>query len=70
MPAFRPAERFALFGGYLDRFQNEWLKGSSRTPGEAFEWDVQIGRNATDGFRALSKDGKHVNVSLGGEVTH
>lgn len=57
-------------GGYLDRFNNEWLKGPSRTPGQPFEWDVQIGRNATPGFRALSRDGKHVNVCLDGEVTH
>lgn len=57
-------------GGYLDRFGNEWLKGPSRTPGQPFEWDVQIGKDATPGFRALSKDGRHVNVSLDGEVTH
>ncbi len=57
-------------GGYRDRFGNEWLKGPSRTPGQPFEWDVQIGRNATPGFRALSRDGRHVNVSLDGEVTH
>jgi filamentous hemagglutinin len=57
-------------GGYLDRFGNERLRGPSRTPGQPFEWDVQIGQNATPGFRALSRDGKHVNVSLDGEVTH
>jgi hypothetical protein len=57
-------------GGYIDRFGNEWLKGPSRTAGQQFEWDVQLGRNATPGMRALSRDGKHVNVSLDGEVTH
>jgi RHS repeat-associated protein len=57
-------------GGYIDRFGNEWVKGSSRTPGQAFEWDVQLGRNCTPGMRAISPDGDHVNVSLDGEVTH
>jgi filamentous hemagglutinin len=57
-------------GGYVDRFGNEWVKGPSRTAGQPYEWDVQLGRNATDGMRGLSRDGKHVNVSLDGEVTH
>lgn len=56
--------------GYIDRFGNEWVKGPSRTPGQPFEWDVQLGRNATDGIRMLSRDGVHLNVSLDGEVTH
>ena len=56
--------------GFLDRFGNEWTKGPSRTAGQPFEWDVQIGRNATPGMRNLSRDGRHVNVSMGGEVTH
>lgn len=30
--------------GYIDRFGNEWVRGRSRTPGEAFEWDVQLSR--------------------------
>lgn len=57
-------------GGYTDRFGNEWRRGPSRTPGEPFEWDVQLGRNATPGMRQLSPDGRHVNVSLKGKVTH
>jgi RHS repeat-associated protein len=56
--------------GYIDRFGNEWLKGPSRTPGQPFEWDVQLGKNTTNGVRWASRDGKHLNVSLGGEVTH
>ena len=56
--------------GYIDRFGNEWVKGPSRTPGQPFEWDVQLGRGATDGIRWASPDGKHLNVSLDGEVTH
>jgi hypothetical protein len=57
-------------GGYLDRFGNEWVKGPSRTAGQPFEWDVQLGRNATPGMGKLSRDGKHVNISLDGEWTH
>ncbi len=56
--------------GYIDRFGNEWVRGPSRTAGQPFEWDVQLGRNATRGMRAMSSDGAHVNVSLDGEVTH
>ena len=56
--------------GFLDRFGNEWTKGPSRTVGEAFEWDVQLPKNPNQGMLYLSPDGKHVNVSLGGEVTH
>ena len=55
---------------HLDRFGNEWTRGPSRTLGEPFEWDVQLGRNATPGVRALSRDGTHINVSLNGKVTH
>jgi RHS repeat-associated protein len=57
-------------GGLLDRFGNEWVRGPSRTAGQAFEWDVQLGRNATPGMRSLSSSGSHVNVSLDGRVTH
>jgi RHS repeat-associated protein len=28
--------------GYIDKFGNEWVKGPSRTYGQAFEWDVQL----------------------------
>ena len=45
-------------GGWMDRFENEWTRGPSRTAGEPFEWDVQ------------RPDGSHWNVSLGGRVTH
>ncbi|MFN6325584.1 MAG: DUF4157 domain-containing protein, partial [Aphanizomenon sp.] len=57
-------------GGYKDRFGNEWVSGPSRTKGEPFEWDVQLGAKATPGMRNLSIDGRHVNVSLKGRVTH
>jgi hypothetical protein len=56
--------------GFIDRFGNEWTRGPSRTAGQAFEWDVQLGNNATNGVKWASRDGKHLNVSLDGEVTH
>jgi RHS repeat-associated protein len=56
--------------GYIDRFGNEWTRGPSRTAGQPFEWDVQLSKNATKGVKWASPDGKHLNVSLDGEVTH
>ncbi len=56
--------------GFLDKFGNEWLKGRSITPGQPFEWDVQLGAKATPGFRNLSRDGRHVNVTLDGRISH
>jgi hypothetical protein len=55
--------------GYMDKFGNEWVKGTGRGS-DRREWDVQLGKNASDGLRAMSKDGKHVNVSMKGEITH
>ena len=57
-------------GGYIDRFDNVWIKGPSRTIGEAFEWDVQLSRRGKQMLGWLSRDGSHVNVSLKGIVTH
>ncbi len=56
--------------GYMDRFGNEWAKGPSRTPGQPFEWDVQLSPQGRASIGWLSRDGKHVNVSLDGRVTH
>ncbi len=56
--------------GYLDKFDNEWIKGPSRTPGELFEWDVQLSDKGKNDFGWASRDGKHINVSLKGELTH
>ena len=43
---------------YIDRRGREWVKGRSITPGEPFEWDVQVPPDL------------HKNISLGGDVTH
>jgi filamentous hemagglutinin len=58
--------------GYIDRVGNEWVKGPSRTPGQPFEWDVQLSRTGKEQIGWLSRDGNrgHVNVSTDGHVTH
>ena len=57
-------------GGYIDRFDNVWQKGPSRTMGEAFEWDVQLSPRGKAMLGWLSPDGRHLNVSLKGRITH
>ncbi|MHB1222368.1 MAG: polymorphic toxin type 17 domain-containing protein [Gammaproteobacteria bacterium] len=56
--------------GYLDRFGNEWVKGPSRTSGQAFEWDVQLSDLGKKKLGWRSRDGSHVNISLDGHFTH
>ena len=58
------------YGGYIDRFNNIWTKGPSRTIGEAFEWDVQLSNTGKKMLGWLSRDGSHINVSLKGVITH
>jgi hypothetical protein len=57
-------------GGYIDRFGNVWVKGPSRTAGQAFEWDVQLSRTGRSQLGWASRDGSHLNVSLDGRITH
>jgi filamentous hemagglutinin len=57
-------------GGYIDKFGNEWVRGPSRTPGEPFEWDVQLSQTGKNQLGWLSRDETHINVSLHGEITH
>lgn len=56
--------------GYMDKFGNEWTKGPSRTPGEPFEWDVQLSEQGKRQLGWASRKGNHVNVSLNGKITH
>jgi len=56
--------------GYVDDMDNVWDKGPSRTTGEPFEWDVQLSALGKIRLGHLSRDGKHVNVSMLGIVTH
>lgn len=59
-------------GGYIDKFGNEWTKGPSRTKGEPYEWDVQLSPQGRNMLGHLSPDNppSHLNVSLGGRITH
>ncbi|MDP9386367.1 MAG: polymorphic toxin type 17 domain-containing protein, partial [Actinomycetota bacterium] len=54
--------------GYVDKEKNVWTKGPSRTPGQPFEWDVQLDEGSN--WRKFSKDGKHLNVTLDGRISH
>ena len=56
--------------GYVDNFDNEWVKGPSRTAGQEFEWDVQLSKLGNKQLGWASRDGKHLNVSLDGKITH
>ena len=56
--------------GYIDKFDNIWTKGPSRTAGEPFEWDVQLSKRRKEMLGWLSRDGSHINVSLKGIITH
>lgn len=57
-------------GGILDKFDNEWLSGGSKTDGQEFEWDVQLSRKGKRQLGHFSKSGNHINVSLDGKITH
>jgi hypothetical protein len=54
--------------GFVDRSKNVWRKGPSRTPGQPFEWDVQLAPGSS--WKEFSRDGKHLNVTLDGRLSH
>ncbi|WP_311568327.1 polymorphic toxin type 17 domain-containing protein [Photobacterium arenosum] len=56
--------------GFIDRFDNEWLKGPSRTEGQTFEWDVQLSKTGKQKIGWATRDGSHANISLDGKITH
>jgi filamentous hemagglutinin len=56
--------------GYYDRFDNLWVKGPSRTLGQAFEWDVQLSRLGQKQLGWATRDKSHLNISLDGRITH
>jgi hypothetical protein len=56
--------------GYVDRFGNVWQKGPSRTPGEPFEWDVQLSNTGKSQIGEATRDKSHTNVSMNGKITH
>ena len=57
-------------GGYIDKFDNEWVKGPSRTSGQTFEWDVQLSPLGKKQLGWATRDGSHLNISLDGHITH
>lgn len=65
-----PLQRGKRHGGYLDKFDNAWVKGPSRTRGEPWEWDVQLSERGQRQLGRFSRDGRHLNVSMKGEITH
>ena len=56
--------------GFRDKYGNEWVKGPSRTAGQAFEWDVQLSNAGRLQLGWASRDGSHINISLDGRITH
>jgi len=56
--------------GFKDRFGNLWKRGPSRTRGQSFEWDVQLSKSGLKKFKKFRKGRNHLNVSLGGKITH
>lgn len=50
--------------GYLDKFGNEWVKGPSRTAGQAFEWDVQLSPKGKAQPGWATREGSYLNISL------
>ena len=57
-------------GGYIDRFNNEWQKGASRTPDHPFEWDVQLSPLGQKQLGWISPGRDYVNVSIDGRISH
>ena len=56
-------------GGYVDRFNNEWLKPKGQVIGE-FHWDVQLSPIGQQQLGWASRTGKHINVSQDGRIVH
>ncbi|WP_423783905.1 polymorphic toxin type 17 domain-containing protein [Frischella perrara] len=56
--------------GYIDRFLYECIKCPSRIAGQEFEWNVQLSELGKKQLGWASRDGKYLNVSLDGKITH
>ena len=55
---------------FKDRFGNKWVRGSTRTPGQPREWDVQLSEAGKRAYGNRTRDNTHLNVSYDGKVTH
>ncbi|MFZ4835209.1 polymorphic toxin type 17 domain-containing protein [Rouxiella sp. Mn2063] len=51
---------------YFDGFGNEWVKGPSRTAGQAFEWDVQLSRTCKAQLGWATRDGVSIPALVPG----
>ena len=60
----------SINNGYVDKFKNEWVKGSSNTAEQKFDWDVQLSKLRVKQLGWASRGGKYLNVSLDGKITH
>ncbi|MBM3242546.1 hypothetical protein FJZ31_40315 [Candidatus Poribacteria bacterium] len=56
-------------GGYIDRFNKEWLKPRGQIVGE-FHWDVQLSPVGQQQLGWASRTGKYINVSQDGRIVH
>lgn len=54
--------------GFVDAYGNVWIEGRG-VGGDLKEWDIQPGASSGN-LQKQFGDGKHVNVSIDGQVTH
>ena len=55
---------------YVNKFKNEWVNEKSGTADENFDRNVQLSQASQKQLGWLSRDNKHINVSLAGKITH
>ena len=65
-----PTQKVRNRNGFVDKFDNVWVQGPSRTRGQTFEWDVQLSKKGQEQIGWLTRDGSHANVSWDGRITH
>ena len=56
-------------GGYVDRFNNEWIRPRGHIVGER-HWDVQLSPIGHQQLGWASRSGSHINVSEDGRILH
>ena len=65
-----PTQKVGNRNGFVDKFDNVWVQGPSRTRGQTFEWDVQLSKKGQEQIGWLTRDGSHANVSWDVRITH
>jgi filamentous hemagglutinin len=56
-------------GGYIDRFDNEWIRPRGYIVGER-HWDVQLSSIGRQQLGWASRTGGYINVSEDGRIVH